>query len=171
MQSLEIISVNIWQIIISLCNLLILFLILKRFLYKPVNKVLRERREEIADSYAAADAAEKHALESKEEWEKRLHNAEAEANEIMKNASAAADRKQDRIINEAKNKATLIIHQAESEAKLQKKKAEAEMKSEIVDVSSAIAEKMIGREISTDDHRKLIDSFIQEIGENDDRDE
>ena len=42
MQSLEVISVNIWHILISLCNLLILFLIVKRFLFKPVKKALEK---------------------------------------------------------------------------------------------------------------------------------
>ena len=43
MQSLDIISINIWQILISLCNLVLLFLILKKFLYKPVHNVLAQR--------------------------------------------------------------------------------------------------------------------------------
>ena len=49
MQSLDVISVNIWQILISLCNLVILFLILKKFLFKPVQKVTQTRRAELDD--------------------------------------------------------------------------------------------------------------------------
>ena len=45
MQPSEIISVNIWQIVVSLLNLVILFLIVKRFLYKPVTKMLKDRQE------------------------------------------------------------------------------------------------------------------------------
>ena len=54
MQSLEVISVNLWQILISLVNLFLLFLILKRFLYKPVKSVLEQRQKELDDQYEAA---------------------------------------------------------------------------------------------------------------------
>ena len=47
MQSLDVISINIWQIIISLCNLLIIYLILRKFLYAPVRKMLDEREQAV----------------------------------------------------------------------------------------------------------------------------
>ena len=47
MQSLEIISVNIWSILVSLANLLIMFLILKRFLFKPVQKMMAARKQQV----------------------------------------------------------------------------------------------------------------------------
>ena len=62
MQSLDIISVNLWQILISLANLVILFLILKKFLYGPVTKMLAKRREEIDTQYTEAETANKSAL-------------------------------------------------------------------------------------------------------------
>ena len=65
MQSLEVISANIWQIIISLCNLVILFLLLKKFLYKPVREMLAKRKALIDGVYADADKAKSEALESK----------------------------------------------------------------------------------------------------------
>ena len=65
MQSLEVISLNIWQILISLCNLLILFLILKRFLYYPVKKVMAQRRTDLDNQYQAAKTAQDEAEASK----------------------------------------------------------------------------------------------------------
>lgn len=61
MQSLEVISVNIWHILISLCNLLILFLIVKRFLFKPVKKALEKRDADIGERYSAANEAKRSA--------------------------------------------------------------------------------------------------------------
>ena len=57
-QPLEVISVNLWQILISLCNLLLLFLIIKRFLYKPVKKVLAQRQAALQEQYDAAASAQ-----------------------------------------------------------------------------------------------------------------
>ena len=62
MQSLDIISVNLWQILISLANLTILFLLLKKFLYKPVTKMLEQRQAEIDSSYNDAENAKKDAV-------------------------------------------------------------------------------------------------------------
>ena len=76
MQSMEVISINIWQILISLCNLLVLFLILKKFLYKPVKKAMAERKAAVEEQYGAAEKAERSALASKEEWEQSCKTPE-----------------------------------------------------------------------------------------------
>ena len=123
MQNLEIISVNLWQILISLCNLLIMFLLLKKFLYQPVKKAMAERQAAVDRQYAEAD--------------------------------------------EAREKAAAIVRQAESDAALEMKKAESTMRQEIVDVSALMTAKLLQREVKADDHRALIDEFIDEIGSDD----
>lgn len=165
MQSLEVISINIWQILISLCNLLILFLILKKFLYKPVERILSERKAALDKQYAAASEAQSSAESSKKKWEEKLQNAEAEADNMIKKAAVAADRRGEQIVSDAKEKAAGIVREAEAQAELEHKKAEAGIKKEIVDVSAVLTEKMLGREIRTEDHRAIIDSFIEKIGE------
>lgn len=168
MQSSEVISVNIWQIIISLCNLLILFLLLKKFLYKPVTKVLAERQKLIDERFESAKKAEKIALSSKESYEEKLSNAQHEAEEIIKEANKKAERRSDKIILNAKEKADTIIRQAETDAKLEMQKAKSDIKREITEVSSLLTEKLLEREIQSADHRSFIDSFIEKIGDNDD---
>lgn len=165
MQSLDIISVNFWNILISLANLCILFLILKKFLYKPVTKVLAERRAQIESDYSAADEAKRVALESKTEYEEKLSHAEADADAMRRAAADDAKRHGDKLVAEAREKADSIIAAAEAEIDLDKKKARAEMKREIADVSVKLAEKIIERELDADTHRELIDSFTEEIGE------
>ncbi len=168
MQTLDIISVNLWQILISLANLLIIFLIVKRFLYKPVKNIMAKRRAEIDAQYQAAAEAEKNANESKAEWEKQLSTAREQADGIISTATANADRRSETIITEAKDKAAHIVKKAEEDAVLTKKKAEAEIRREVADISVALAEKMLEREIDADDHRDLIDSVIEKIGDGDD---
>ena len=68
MQSLEVFSLNLWQMIISLCNLVILFLILKKFLYKPVRKALEDRKLAVDGVYADAQKALDTANASKTEY-------------------------------------------------------------------------------------------------------
>lgn len=163
MQSLEIISVNLWQILISLCNLLLLFLILKKFLYNPVRNMLAERQNAIDSQYADAESAKSDALALKDEWQGKMSSAESQAESIVKEAIESADRRSAAIIGESREKADRIIKQAQTDAELERQKVEAEIKDQIADVSVALSEKMLGREITTEDHRSLIDSFLSDI--------
>ena len=168
MQTLEIISINIWDTVISLCNLLIIFLIVKKFLFKPVKKVLDSRREKIENDYAEAKKAMDEANSAREEYEKKLESAHDTADSIIKDATAGANRRADDIVEQAKQKAAVIIERAEQDAELEMKKAEGEIRHEIADVSVRISEKLLEREINDADHKGLIDSFIENLGEPDD---
>ena len=162
--NMEVISVNIWQMLVSLANLTILFLLLKKFLYKPVISVLEKRRADIEGDYAAADEAKRAALASKTEYEEKLSHAELEADEMRKSAADEAKRHGERLVAEARDKADGIVRQAEAQIELERKKAESDMKREIAEVSTKLAEKLIERELNADTHRELIDSVINDMG-------
>ena len=168
MQTLDIISVNLWQMLISLLNLLILFLIIKFFLFKPVKKVMAQRQQEIDDQYTAAACAEAEAKESRSLWEKKLSTADEQANAILQNATDHAKSRGEKLLAEAKERADGIVRNAQNEAELERRKATEGIKREIVEVSGALTEKMLEREINTADHRTLIDSFIEKIGDSND---
>ena len=165
MQPLDIISVNLWQILISLANLTILFFILKKFLYKPVSKVLEQRRNEIDKQYDDAANAKQSAEAKDAELTERLANAKSEAEDIVKEAADIAKNRGDKIIEEARATADGIIRQAEVDAELERKRTSESIKTQIIDVSTALAEKMLEREVNADDHKALIDDFISKIGD------
>lgn len=167
MQSLEVISVNLWQIVISLLNLVILFILVKKFLFKPVNKMLEKRQSEIDERYNQADEAKRIAEEDRLLWDEKMSAVKSESEEILKKAHSSAIKKSDAIVSKAKEEAEGLLRQAENEINLEKKKAREEMKKEIVDVSVSLTNKLLEREINEEDHHKLIDSFIGKIGESD----
>lgn len=165
MQSLDVISVNFWQIAISLCNLLLLFLILKKFLYQPIRRVLAERHAALEKQYAAAEDAKREADNDRKAWEEKMRQAQAEADRLLEKAEKKAELRETQILLDARDKADGLVREAEAQAALEKKKAQSEIKKEIVDVSAALTEKIIRREIRPEDHRDIIDSVISEIGE------
>ena len=167
MQTLDVISVNIWQILISLLNLYILYLIVKRFLFKPVKAVLEERRRELDSQYDAAEEERRIALASRREWEAKMQAADAEADAILQSAAERAKHRGDALMAEAKLRADSIVRLAENEADLERKKAVEGVKREIIEVSGALTGKILGREINAEDHRNLIQSFIETIGDED----
>ena len=168
MQSLDVISVNLWQIVISLTNLILLFLLVKKFLFGPVEKMLQKRQAYIDDRYNEADEAKRQADEDKNKWSEKLKKADEEADEIIQKASDSAKINGDKIISDAREKAESIMKQAEMNAQQELHNARESIKREIVDVSSALASKLIMREVNADDHKDLIDDFIDKIGESDD---
>ena len=165
MQTQEIINVNIWLILISLCNLVILFFILKKFLYKPVKRILAARQAEYDAKVAEADGKLAEAEEVKAALDEKFAAADDEADRILKDAKENAERRGAAIVTEAKDKADLIVRNAESEADLRRRKAEESIKDDIADVSVEIAGKIIGREVNESDHRRLVDDFINKMGD------
>lgn len=164
---LDIISVNFWSILIALLNLVILFLLVKAFLFKPVRQLFADRQRALDEQYEAAAQAKKEADESRAEWEKTLAGAHEQAKQIMQSATDSAKYREEKIVSEAHLKATGIVKRAEQEAELERRRAADDIKREIVEVSGALAEKMLEREINTKDHSALIDQMIEQVGESD----
>ena len=169
MQNSEIISLNFWQILISLSNLVILFLVFKRLLFAPVKRVLAEREEKISNSSMEAEKSREEAEKIKKEWENKLAGSEAEAGQIRQLAEADAKKSREEIIKNAEEEAEGIVSRAHLSAWMEKKKAREEIKKEIADITVAAAEKLLKREINREDHRRLFTELADSIGESNDK--
>ncbi|MBQ2863280.1 MAG: F0F1 ATP synthase subunit B [Clostridia bacterium] len=165
MQTLEVISINIWNILISLANLIIMFLVLKKFLFAPVKAIFASREAQVQEKYDRASEALERADENCALYEEKLAMADEEVDAILHDARDRADRLEQEIVSEAQNKAASMIRRADAQIAQEKKKAVNEIKNEISAMSVDIAERMIGREIKEEDHEALIDEFISGIGE------
>ena len=165
MGNLQIVSFNLWQVLISLANLTILYLGLKKFLYKPVKAVLENRKASIDKAYADAAEAESKAKADRDKYEAKLATAHATADEIIHDATVIANKRGDKIVAEAHQKADEIVRQGELEAFMEKKKAMESIRRDITDVSTAMTEKLLGREMTAEDHRGMIDDFLKGVGE------
>ena len=163
MQNLSVISVNIWQILISMVNLLILTLIIKKFLYKPVKKMMDTRRAAIDEDYAQAKTAREEAEQTRQNYEEAMAAAKMTGDQIIADANRTAEYRSNEIVAEARERASEIRRQAEADAVLERKKAEDEMKHEIANVSAQLTGKLLQREINEEDHRTLIDSFLKDL--------
>ena len=165
MQSLDIISVNIWQILISLCNLLLIFLILKKFLFGPVQVMIKTRRDQVDKIYSEADQSLESANRMKQEYEQKMASARQEADDLIKTAAQTAQRKSDQIVSEANSQASHVKQKAEEEIAQQKKQMLQDVRSEISGLAVDIASKVVEREINQKDYDGFFDEFIQNVGE------
>jgi F-type H+-transporting ATPase subunit b len=159
------VGVNVWTMIFAWCNLLILYLFLKKILFVPMKKMIGSRQKEIDDMYQNAEEAETTAEAMKLSYEEKLSKANEESEEILKTALRRAQLKEEEIIRDAQTEASRIYERAEEQIALEKKRALSEVKDEVSGMAVEIAGAIIGREVSSKEHSEFIDSFIDNIGD------
>ena len=161
----EFLNINFFTALFTLVNTVVLFLVLKKFLFKPVMKMITDRQKEIDDMYTDADTAKENALAMEAEYKQKLSQAAVTGERMVKEAVERGQRREEEILRQANMEASAIMEKASADIALEKKKALNDAKDEISDIAMAIAEKVVGREISSADHSDLVDSFIDRLGD------
>ena len=158
------VGVNFWTMIFAWVNLLILYIAFKKFLFKPLKKMIDSRQQEIDDMYTDAETARESAGELKAEYEEKMSRATEESEEILKAAHRRAQLKEEEILKEANAEASRVLERAEEQIELEKKRALNDVKDQVSSMAIGIASAVIERDVSEDEHRELIDDFINNIG-------
>lgn len=159
------VGVNFWTMVFAWINLFILYLVLKKLLFKPIKNMIDSRQKEIDDMYSDAEGSRAEAEAFKAEYESRIQGAEEETEKILKNAQRRARAKEEEILAEASEKASLALARAERQIELEKTRAVNEIKNELSEMAIGIATAVIERDVKEDEHEALIDEFIEKIGE------
>ena len=161
----DFIGIDFWTALFVLLNTLAVFFVAKKFLFKPVKKMIDDRQKEIDDLYADAEEAKADAEAMEEEYKQKLSEATETGERIVREAVARGQQREEEIIRQANAEAAAILDKAAADIELEKKKAINDAKDEISELAMAIAEKVVGREFSETDQTQLINSFIDELGE------
>jgi F-type H+-transporting ATPase subunit b len=162
----ELLGVNPWTALFTLANTVALFLVLKKYLFKPVLKVIEDRQQEIDGIYKSADQAREQAQNMQAEYQQKLSAAQETSDRLVKEAVVRAQSREEEIIRQANQNASAILDKAAADIALEKKKAINDAKDEISGIALAIAGKVVGRELNEADQSNLIDHFIDELGDN-----
>ena len=161
----DFVGVNLWTMLFAWLNLLILYLILKKIAFKPLKNMIDSRQKEVDEMYSNAENAENEAGELRREYEEKLSGAKAESEEILKNAQRRAILREEEIIKEAEAEAGRIMERAEAEIELERRRAVNDVKDEVSEIAISIAEAVIERDINENEHKELINSFIEKMGD------
>lgn len=159
---LDFLSIDVGSIVFTLINTLILFLVLKHFLFGRVNKVLEDRQIEVLNTYKDADETKEKANQLQVKYTQLMASAKDESAEIVQIAIKKAQTRSDEIVSNAKGEAQHIIERANIETEREMKKAKAELQDEISEMAILMAEKVVKREINRADHEKFINDFINQ---------
>ena len=159
------VGVNLWTMLFAWANLLIVYLFLRKLLFKPLKNMIDSRQKEIDDMYSDAESSKAEAEGMKAEYEEKLSSANEESEEILKKAIRKAQLREEEILAEANVKAQRTLERAEEQVELEKKRAINEVKNEVSDMAISIAAAVIERDVSEDEHKNLIDDFINGMGD------
>ena len=145
-----------WTFFIAqIINFLILAIIFKKFLYKPILKVLHDRAEKIAQGLADAEASTK-ALEKAEERKNEIIKAATlEAEKIIDETKKSAEEMRDELSTKAKKEADKIIEEARATAAEEVRSMENQAKDAALTISKKIVDRILS-EIFTKDEREII---------------
>ena len=155
-----------WTLIFTWANLLILFLIMKKLLFKPITAMLKQREDEVNAMYEKAEEARKNAEALEADYTARLSNAKEEAARIMKDAKEEAALKGEKIVSDAQAQASMALKKAEKEIERDKAAAVKEIKNDIASIAVGVAQKVIEKDLNESDHEKLVEDFINNWGDN-----
>lgn len=161
----EFLNINFFTALFTLINTVVLFLVLKHFLFRPVMKMIRDRQQEIDGMYADAGKAKSEAQQMEQEYREKLETAVQTGERMVKEAVTRAQGREEEIIRQANAEADAIRAKASADIEQEKKKAINDAKNEISDMAMAIAGKVVGRALNAEDQANLVDHFIEELGD------
>lgn len=154
-----------YELFFTLANVLILFLILRKVLFKKIIDVMDARDADIKNNIEAGQKAKEEGMKFKSEYETKIRDARDEGQMIVDFARKRAEEKSDTIISEAKKEAEYIKQKANNEIAKEKEQAFNNIKSEISEIAVLAASKVIEKDIDKAKHEDLIENFIKEVGE------
>jgi F-type H+-transporting ATPase subunit b len=141
----------IWTII----SFLILLFILKKFAWTPILAALDEREKGIKDNIEAAKAAREEAEAFLSGYRTRMAEAQAEAQGIVAKARADAEHVREELVEKAKADSQAIVDRARRQIEMESDAAIKAIRNEVADLAVVAAERIIGRTLTSDDHKRL----------------
>jgi F-type H+-transporting ATPase subunit b len=163
---LEKLGINLGYLMSQLVNFTLLAVLLYLLLYKPVLRMLNQRKERIARSMADVDAAREAAAKAQQEYDRKVAEAQRKSQEIIAQAAQTGEQAGTEIKAAALREAETIRQQARTDAAQEKAQILADAQKQIADLSMLATERVLGQALDRDLQRKLIDQFLAELGGN-----
>lgn len=150
-------------IIWSILTFLLLFLLLRKFAFGPIQNMIDARRDSILESIESAEKTRKDAEKLLADYRESIANAKQEAEEIIDRAHKVGENTKADIVNEARQQAQKEIEDARGQIQRETRKAVQEIKDQVADLAILAAGKVTAKAISKDDHLRLVDETLSEV--------
>lgn len=154
-----------FNLLFTLINLIIFFLIMRAFLLKPIKRTLDARREMLDNQFKEAEDTVAQANEKLADYEERIKNVEAEAQDIITDAKGKAKVEYNKIIDKANDDVAKLKADAQKQIEQESEMARQGVKEEIARLAMETAEKVVGGSVSAQTDADIYDKFLSESSE------
>ncbi|MGI8926774.1 MAG: F0F1 ATP synthase subunit B [Tepidiformaceae bacterium] len=161
-QAVDALGINLPQLIAQIVNFAVLLVVLRLTLYKPILRMLEERKQRIAEGLNAAEIARAEALQAQANIQGQLDTARREGQELVASAQTIATRIQAEAREQAGRDREAATQRARAEIQLERDRAIAELRGEFADITVRAAEKVIGESLDRQAHQRIIDETLAE---------
>ncbi len=161
MELLKLLSAS--EIVAQIVNFLLLLLVLRLFLWKPILKILDDRKTRIASEFRSLEEAKKETQGLKAEYDAKLNSIDTIAKARIQEAVDDSKAKTVEIIKKANLEAQKTIDSARADIKYEIRKAKEALKEEIVDLTISAVEGVIKEKLTEADDKKIVEEFLKEI--------
>jgi F-type H+-transporting ATPase subunit b len=158
-----IVNLNITTLI-QVVNFLILIALLSRFLFAPLKKFLAERAEGIEKALAEAKLAREATAKAREEYRAQILATQREAAALREQAQREVEAERQRLLKASRDEAQRVLDDAKAAIEMETKRARASLRDEVVTLSLAAAERLLGRAMTTEDQKRLAEQYVRELG-------
>jgi F-type H+-transporting ATPase subunit b len=152
------------EVYVNLVAFAVLFVLLWKFAFPPITKMLDQRAENIRESLEKAEQTRVDAERLLDDYKVQMVEARQEAAKVIEQGRKVAETMKDEILAKANEEAAAVLVKAREEIQSEKRAAVAELQASVADLSVAVARKLIGTSLSDAEHRKLIESYVAEVG-------
>ena len=153
-----------WNIVWTIVNILVLFLLLKHFLFKPITEMMESRTAEIENNLKDAEDQKQKASELTAQYEEKLQGAHAEAAQIVSEARQRGQREYDAILKTAGQDAQKEQERARADMEREREEMLRGVQENVTELVLLTASKLSQKELDEESDRKLVDSFLSEAG-------
>lgn len=157
-------EITVSKIIFAMANFAVLYLILRRILFKPVIDLITSRQDEVKDMYSNAEEKLSLATNREKESTEELIKIKKDGNELVNQYKLKAESVYDDIVGDAKIEADKIRERARLDANREMERAQADIKDRVVELSMMLTKKVLAKNIEPEVYTEIIDEFISEVG-------
>jgi F-type H+-transporting ATPase subunit b len=160
--AVDALGINLPQLIAQVANFIVLLVILRFTLYKPILRMLDERKQRIADGLNAAETARQEAAAAQANIQQQLDSARRDGQEIVATAQQVAGRIQAEARDQAERDREAAAVRSRQEIQQERDRAIADLRAEFADLTVAAAGRVIGESLDAQGHRRIIEETLAE---------
>lgn len=159
-------GINPHTVLVSIIGFVLLFLLLKKFLWLPLAMYLDTRKEDIQRTYDKVEETRQDMESLKTDYQQRLANIEAEAREQTQSAVKEAQAIREEILADARHQAEKVLSDARITMQQDREQMMAQLKAQVVDITLLATEKLLSQKITDDQDRQLVAEYIEQVAKN-----